>query len=72
MARGICNYCDKPFERGHKCASRSTQLFLVEVQGSGETEDEERQGKGELVQTHPQISMNAMSGQIWVSNNESH
>ncbi|KAJ8425815.1 hypothetical protein Cgig2_028176 [Carnegiea gigantea] len=30
IAKGLCYYCDKPFERGHKCANRTTQLFLVE------------------------------------------
>lgn len=63
MARGICYYCDKPFERGHKCASRNSQLFLVEVQGSDETDEEECQNVEELVQTEPQISINAIRGQ---------
>ncbi|VFQ74355.1 unnamed protein product [Cuscuta campestris] len=30
IAKGLCYYCDKPFEKGHKCSFRE-QLFTVEI-----------------------------------------
>ncbi|KAJ8444427.1 hypothetical protein Cgig2_005949 [Carnegiea gigantea] len=33
IAKGLCYYYDKPFDKGHKCATTATQLFLVEVPG---------------------------------------
>jgi len=33
ITKGLCYYCDKPYRRGHKCANRNIQLFLVEVPG---------------------------------------
>lgn len=33
MAKGLCYYCDQPFERGHKCGNKGKQLYLVEVMG---------------------------------------
>lgn len=31
MAKGLCYYCDKPFDKGHKCGFKEPQLFTVEV-----------------------------------------
>ncbi|VFQ84344.1 unnamed protein product [Cuscuta campestris] len=31
IAKGLCYYCDKPYERGHKCSFKEHQLFTVEV-----------------------------------------
>ena len=37
IAKGLCFLYDQPFERGHQCAIKGKQLFLVEVL----SEDEE-------------------------------
>ena len=39
MAKGLCSYCDQPFEKGHRCGSKTTQLFLVEIPGEGDKEN---------------------------------
>jgi len=65
IAKGLCYYCDQPFDKGHQCASKSTQLFLVEVPG----EDDKDSGTGEfsrevnfdLEEMEPQVSTNAMN-----------
>ncbi|KAJ8425353.1 hypothetical protein Cgig2_021916 [Carnegiea gigantea] len=41
MAQGLNFFCDKPYERAHKCGNKTTQLFFVEVPG----EDEEQNGQ---------------------------
>jgi len=40
IAKGLCYYYDQPFEKGHKCGSKSTQLFLAEVQVEDEQDRE--------------------------------
>ena len=69
MAKGLCFLCEQPFERCHKCSSSGKQLFLVEVLGE-EEEENEHQGvdtfAGEMefegVKMVPQLYINAMSG----------
>ncbi|KAJ8448024.1 hypothetical protein Cgig2_028900 [Carnegiea gigantea] len=39
-AKGLCYFCDQPYERGHKCSNKKTQLFLVEIPGETNEEDE--------------------------------
>lgn len=41
MAKGLCYYCDQPFDKGHKCGSKTTQVFLVEVPGEDEQDIED-------------------------------
>jgi len=36
IAKGLCYFCDQPFEKGHKCSSKGKKLFLVEVLGEKE------------------------------------
>lgn len=67
MAKGLSYYCDKPFERGHKCANKGTQLFLVEVVGEEEQEMTEIEQLdtsqlNEEWQGDPLISLHAISG----------
>ena len=67
MAKGLCYYCNQPFDKGHKCRSRTTQLFLVEVPGEDEQDREDtHEFSGEIDfdsrEMEPQISMNAMNG----------
>ena len=69
IAKGLCYYCDKPFERGHKCANRTTQLFLVEVPGldaeeiMGEDDGAEWQGEDiDSSDSTPCISVSALNG----------
>jgi len=30
IAKSLCYFCDQPHERGHKCPTKKSQLFLVE------------------------------------------
>ena len=70
IAKGLCYYCDKPFERGHKCATKSTQLFLVEEPRLGEDYTQEKEPcsweneehEFEYQELQPQISVNALGG----------
>jgi len=49
MAQGLCYCCDQPFEKGHKCGSKTTQLFLVEVPREEEGEcDATNEFSGEI------------------------
>jgi len=72
IAKGLCYYCDHPYERGHKCPTKKSQLFLVEVP-AGNTDDgspEEEEGEPptannlefELLETEPCISLQALNG----------
>ncbi|VFQ78679.1 unnamed protein product [Cuscuta campestris] len=62
IAKGLCYYCDKPFEKGHKCENRETQLFLVEVLGEEEAEQFELAEVEARVDNDPSISFHAISG----------
>lgn len=66
MAKGLCYYYDQPFERGHKCAKKTTQLFLVQVLGEEEKENTDEEFSGEvefnLEDVEPKVSVNAMNG----------
>ncbi|VFR03390.1 unnamed protein product [Cuscuta campestris] len=62
IAKGLCYYCDKPFEKGHKCENRETQLFLVEVLGEEEAEQFELAEAEARVDNDPSISFHAISG----------
>lgn len=61
IAKGLCYYCDKTYERGHKCKFREPQLLTVEVPGLCEEESCIEEFKQEDV-VEPIISMNALSG----------
>lgn len=44
IAKGLCYYCDQPYDRQHKCKFREPQLFTVEVgsyEGLVEDSDED-------------------------------
>jgi len=73
IAKGLCYYCDNPYERGHKCPTKRSQLFLVEVPaGIAEEENLEEeelpptannQTLGfEMLETEPCISLQALNG----------
>jgi len=64
IAKGLCYFCDQPFERGHKCATKGKQLFLVEVSDEvGEVMEEVGDEQEPFMEEmEPQISMNAMCG----------
>uniref|UniRef100_A0A803KXU1 MADS-box domain-containing protein n=1 Tax=Chenopodium quinoa TaxID=63459 RepID=A0A803KXU1_CHEQI len=65
--KGLCYFCDQPYERNHKCPLKQTQLFIVEIPGEDECEEE---GMVESVQDldstmesiDPQISVHALCG----------
>jgi len=66
LAKELCFFCDQPYERGHKCNLKKTQLFLIEIPGQDEDEactDLDGGEEEELVdKSTPQISVNALSG----------
>ena len=61
MAKGLCYFCNQPFNRGHKCGSKGKQLFFVDVLDEDEEAMEEVIEEPEPVieEIEPQISMNA-------------
>jgi len=63
LAKGLCFFCDQPYEKGHKCDIKKTQLFLIEIPGI-EEEEEDYEGREEesLEKEVPHISVNALSG----------
>lgn len=65
IAKGLCYYCDKPFERGHKCGFKEPQLFTVEIMDDDEASDGESP-KGEIYEeaAHSMacISVQALTG----------
>ena len=38
ISKGLCYYCDAPYDRNHKCPLKETQLFTVEVPGLDEVD----------------------------------
>ena len=64
---GFCHYCDQPFDKGHKCQEKTTQLFLIEIPGE---EGKENEGTNEFSreinfgsdEAEPRVPMNAMNG----------
>lgn len=68
MAKGLCFFCDQPYERGHRCPNKGKQLFLIKVIGEEEKEDLEvaepfdRELEFVTEGVSPQISINAMCG----------
>ena len=73
IAKGLCYFCDQPYERGHKCPTKQSQLFLVEVPAEvdsekiedGENDSAELDGKSvgfEMIETEPCISLQAING----------
>ena len=64
IAKGLCYYCDAPYDRNQKCPFKEPQLFTVEVPGMDEVdvvvvELEEQEVEQEL---DPCISLSALSG----------
>ena len=67
MAKGLCFFCDQPYERGHRCNIKKTQLFLIEIPGEDDEESAELLPEtgddlSEETEVQPQISMLALSG----------
>ena len=66
LAKGLCFFCDQPYERGHKCNIKKTQLFLIEIPEIEEDEVDsdrvEEEGKELVEEEIPHISINALSG----------
>jgi len=73
ITKGLCYFCDQLYERGHKCPTKKSQLFLVEVpaevdedEGVDEHNDStevEGQPVGfELIESEPCISLQAING----------
>lgn len=65
LAKGLCFFCDTPYERGHKCNIKKTQLFLIEIPRSEDKGMEEEgaidyeyESEGET----PHISVNDLCG----------
>ncbi|XP_021848493.1 uncharacterized protein [Spinacia oleracea] len=64
IAKGLCYYCDAPYDRNHKCQFKEPQLFTVEIVGDEveEVSEGEDGDMGETDITEPLISMSALSG----------
>ncbi|XP_074336044.1 uncharacterized protein LOC141673210 [Apium graveolens] len=66
MAKGLCYYCDKKYERGHKCQFKEAQLFAVEIPCEEEEnsieEEELDETRQEEAHNKPSISVNALMG----------
>ncbi|XP_056695073.1 uncharacterized protein [Spinacia oleracea] len=64
IAKGLCYYCDAPYDRNHKCQFKEPQLFTVEIVGDQveEVSEGEDGDMGETDITEPLISMSALSG----------
>ncbi|XP_056698524.1 uncharacterized protein [Spinacia oleracea] len=64
IAKGLCYYCDAPYDRNHKCQFREPQLFTVEIPGDiiEELSDSDELELGDKEVSEPQISMSALSG----------
>ncbi|VFQ67144.1 unnamed protein product [Cuscuta campestris] len=45
IAKGLCYYCDKPFEKGHKCSFKEPQLFTVEIPAEWACQEEQKEDK---------------------------
>uniref|UniRef100_A0A803L3P0 Ty3 transposon capsid-like protein domain-containing protein n=1 Tax=Chenopodium quinoa TaxID=63459 RepID=A0A803L3P0_CHEQI len=65
--KGLCYFCDQPYERNHKCPLKQTQLFLVEIPGEDDSDGEDTAEvdlslEEELNNMDPHISMHALSG----------
>lgn len=65
LAQRLYFFCDMPYERGHKCNIKKTQLFLIEIPGSEDegmeeegVVDYEYESEGET----PHISVNTLCG----------
>lgn len=64
IAKGLCYYCDQPYDRNHKCQFKEPQLFTVEIASStggadGISNDED---DSDIDNIEPVISVNALSG----------
>lgn len=67
LAKGLCFFCDQPYEKRHRCNNKKTQLFLIEIPGEEDEEMAELVGEtaediGEIEDDQPQISVYALSG----------
>ena len=57
--------CDQPYERGHSCQLKQTQLFCIDIPGVGEQSSEYLGNEDEDIQekmwyTEPYISFNSL------------
>jgi len=78
IAKGLCYFCDNPYERGHRCPTKKSQLFLVKVPAEIPEEEslvEEGQANPidnqaidnqaigfEMLESEPCISLQALNG----------
>ncbi|CAH9093858.1 unnamed protein product [Cuscuta epithymum] len=68
-AKGLCYYCDQPYNKEHVCNHKGTQFFLVEITGNQLEEDKEeeiitQEGNVEynMQEEEPLISFHAING----------
>lgn len=62
IAKGLCYFCDQPYERGHRCKFKEPQLFTVEVPGDEVEEELQDSESNDIVFSDPCISVNALVG----------
>uniref|UniRef100_A0A803NB79 Chromo domain-containing protein n=1 Tax=Chenopodium quinoa TaxID=63459 RepID=A0A803NB79_CHEQI len=61
-AKGLCYYCDLPYNREHRCQFKIPQLFSVEIRSECDTGEKDDMVLKLEVQSKPQISVNALAG----------
>ncbi|XP_074346521.1 uncharacterized protein LOC141685312 [Apium graveolens] len=69
MAKGLCYYCDQPYDRSHICQFKEAQLFTVEIPGNNgdlmryemSEESSENEVEEEEAIEDPKMSVNALS-----------
>ncbi|XP_056690258.1 uncharacterized protein [Spinacia oleracea] len=68
IAKGLCYYCDAPYDRTHKCQFKEPHLFTIEISSSNEdkgseaSEDDEDDELDSTGVAKPILSLNALSG----------
>uniref|UniRef100_A0A803MXW2 Uncharacterized protein n=1 Tax=Chenopodium quinoa TaxID=63459 RepID=A0A803MXW2_CHEQI len=67
IAKGLCYYCDAPYDRNHKCQFKEPQLFTIEIPGLDEVDYvvvqlEEQGVEEEIEHLDPRISCSALTG----------
>uniref|UniRef100_A0A803LN84 Retrotransposon gag domain-containing protein n=1 Tax=Chenopodium quinoa TaxID=63459 RepID=A0A803LN84_CHEQI len=63
IAKGLCYYCDAPYDRNHVCQFKEPQLFTVEIPGLDEVDAAvvSLEENDDDVLSNPRISLSALS-----------
>lgn len=56
-------FCDQPYERNHKCPLKQTQLFIVEIPGEDESDEDG------VVESEPNLNTAIENLEPYISDN---